>query len=468
MPEFARDSRIDAPAAEVFAWHGRSGAFERLVPPWERIRVLERAGGNADGARLVMEIRKGPARFRWEAIHRDHQEGLQFVDEQVRGPFAEWVHTHRFLPDGTDASTLSDHLTYRLPFGALGGLAGGAMVRDTLDRLFTHRHATTRNDLARHRRFQSWGPQRIAITGASGLIGRSLAAFLTAGGHRVDALVRRAPRPGSTEIRWDPAAGVLDGGALEGVDVVIHLGAESIAGKRWTPAQKDALLRDRARSTDLLSRTLAGLKHPPRAFLSASAVGYYGDRGDETLTEASASGVGELPEICRAWEAATEPARQAGIRVANLRFGVVLAAGGGALAKLLPPFRLGAGGPFGSGRQWMSWIALDDVVGAVHHLLFSELEGPANLVSPQPVTNLELARTLGRVLKRPALLPAPTPALRLMLGREMADELLLGGARVLPCRLESDGFPFLHPDLEGALRSELGLCKPTKETLHRT
>ena len=458
MPEFVHRSRFDLPAETVFAWHARPGAFERLVPPWEQLEIVERKGGIEDGGRLVFTVRRGPLRVRWEAVHRDYEAGRQFRDVQVAGPFAEWSHTHRVLADAAGC-VLEDRVVYRLPGGPLGARLGEGTVRRMLARMFRFRHARTHADLARHARVVGRGPLRVAITGASGLIGRSLAAFLQTGGHRVDRLVRGAVEPGSTDIGWDPSHGAIDVAALEGVDAVVHLAGESVAGGRWTPARKEAIRESRRRGTALLAGALAQLERPPRVLLSASAIGYYGDRGDEVLTEESRAGDGFLAEVCREWEAATSAARSAGVRVVTARFGIVLAAGGGALATMLRPFRLGLGGVVGSGRQYMSWIALDDVVGGLHHLLFAdEVAGPVNATAPVPVTNAAFTRTLGRVLHRPTVVPLPAAGVRTLFG-EMGEALLLASQRVLPARLEAARMRFEHPQLEGALRAELGLAE---------
>ncbi|OGL10944.1 MAG: TIGR01777 family protein [Candidatus Rokubacteria bacterium RIFCSPLOWO2_02_FULL_72_37] len=295
----------------------------------------------------------------------------------------------------------------------------------------------------------------VAVTGASGLVGSALRRALAAQGHDVLPLVRgAAPAPGERVVRWDPAAGTLAAADLEGVDAVVHLAGERIAG-RWTAAKKARIRDSRVRSTALLAGTLARLARPPRVLVSASAVGWYGDRGDEILTEGSPPGTGFLAEVCREWEAATGPAALVGIRVAHLRIGMVLSRRGGGLAALLPAFRLGLGGAVGRGVQWMSWIALDDLVGALVHALGADtLAGPVNAVAPHPVTNREFTRTLGRVLRRPAFLPFPALAARLLLG-EMANALLLASVRALPLRLTASGYAFEHPQLDGALRAEL-------------
>lgn len=296
---------------------------------------------------------------------------------------------------------------------------------------------------------------QVAVSGASGLIGSALTAFLTSNGHRVIRLVRR-PSRGEDEASWDPAAGTVDRTALEDLDAIVNLNGENLAAGRWTAARRRRLVSSRVNGTRLLASVAAELHAPPHTFVSASAIGYYGDTGDASVDEASPVGDGFLAQLCADWEAAADPAREAGIRVVHPRFGVVLAAAGGALAKLLPVFRAGGGGPVGAGSQWMSWIALDDAVRALLYLLAKEsLEGPVNLVAPRPVSNREFARTLGRVVSRPALIPVPATLLRLVYG-QMAEETLLASNHVLPGRLEAQSFTYLYADLEAALRAELG------------
>jgi hypothetical protein len=296
----------------------------------------------------------------------------------------------------------------------------------------------------------------ILVTGSTGLVGSALVRFLTTGGHQATRLVRSKPRPGETEVHWNPEAGSVDAAGLEGLDAVVHLAGENIAGGRWTAEKKARIRNSRVQGTRLLCESLAKLAQPPRVLVCASAIGYYGDRGDEILREESPSGSGFLPDVCRQWEAATEPAAQKGIRVVNLRISIVLSPAGGALAQMLLPFRMGVGGIMGSGKQYWSWIAIDDLVGTILHALTTDaLHGPVNAVTPNPVTNSEFTRILGRVLSRPTLLPMPGFAARLALG-EMADELLLASARVEPARLLATGYAFRYPELEGALRHLLG------------
>ncbi|PTL36379.1 TIGR01777 family protein [Candidatus Methylomirabilis limnetica] len=296
----------------------------------------------------------------------------------------------------------------------------------------------------------------ILVTGSTGFVGSALVPFLAAGGHRVTRLVRATPEHGIAEVQWDPEAGVMDIARLEGLDAVVHLAGENIATGRWT-AEKKAKIRDsRVGGTRLLCDSLAGLKQPPKVMVCASAIGYYGDRGDELLTEESAPGTGFLAGVCCEWEAEAKPAVQKGIRVVHPRFGMVLSGAGGALAKLLPPFRMGLGGVLGTGRQYISWIALDDLLGVIAHALATEaLQGPVNAVTPNPVTNQEFTQTLGRLLSRVTLFSMPAVAARLAFG-EIADEVLLASQRVQPTRLLATGYRFCYPDLEGALRHSLG------------
>jgi uncharacterized protein len=296
----------------------------------------------------------------------------------------------------------------------------------------------------------------VAVSGASGLVGTSLVSSLQAGGHRVLPLVRRAARPGEDALAWDPSSGAIEPAGPAVADAVVHLAGDSIMGLRWTAEKKRRIRESRTTATRLLVQTLTRLPKPPAVLVCASGIGYYGSRGDEVLTEESRPGTGFLADLARDWEAATAAAIAQGIRVVNLRLGVVLSVKGGALAKMLTPFRLGLGGVIGDGAQWMSWIGLDDVTGAIRHALSTDaLRGPVNAVAPAPVTNAEFTRTLGRVLSRPALVPLPAFAARLALG-EMADELLLTSQRVVPARLQASGYAFRYPVLEIALRAALG------------
>lgn len=295
----------------------------------------------------------------------------------------------------------------------------------------------------------------IAVTGSSGLIGTALLAELRRAGHRAIPVVRPDSADASDCIRWDPSRGEIDAASFEGLDAVVHLAGTGIGDRRWTPEQKRRVLESRTVPTTLLAETLAGLVKPPGVLVSGSAIGWYGNRDAEVLTEASPapSEPDFLADVCTQWEAATAPAESAGIRTVHLRTGVVLAAEGGVLKRMLPPFRLGLGGRIGTGRQYLSWIALDDEIGAIlHAITHPEISGPLNATAPTPATNAEFTATLGRVLKRPTKLPTPVAALKLVYGSELVQHLLLEGQRVTPARLEATGYSFARPDLAYALR----------------
>jgi len=301
---------------------------------------------------------------------------------------------------------------------------------------------------------------RVAITGSTGLVGSEVVSVLSAAGHEAVRLVRRAPAPGEKAVRWNPAQGEVDVAGLEGFDAVIHLAGENVGSGRWTAARKTAIRDSRVNGTRLLCDALAGLARPPKTLVCASAIGYYGDRGEELLTEESSPGTGFLAEVSREWEAASGSAARKGIRVVILRIGVVLSSNGGALSRMLPLFRAGLGGVIGGGSQYLSWVALDDLPFIIlHSLQCADLVGPVNAVTPHPVTNREFTRALGNALSRPTPLPVPAFALRLAVGREMADALLLASARVLPRRLETTGYRFRFPELGEALRHLLGKGK---------
>lgn len=294
---------------------------------------------------------------------------------------------------------------------------------------------------------------RIVLSGASGLIGGLLKPQLQSAGHELISLVRHEPR-NDNEVQWDPHSGQVDSSKLKGTDAAIHLSGKNVA-VRWNAERKAELIQSRVESTRLLCKTLAELNPRPKTLIAASAIGFYGNRGDETLNENSPPGEGFFPDLCKEWEAATQPAREAGIRVVNLRIGVVLSILGGALGKMLLPFRLGLGGPIGSGKQYMSWIEASDLIRAIVFALENpDLAGPVNAVAPAPVRQREFAKTLGRILHRPAILPMPATAVRLLFG-EMGQTVLLGGAKVFPKRLREAGYSFQYSQLEDALRAQI-------------
>ena len=457
LQRFERSVHLPVPAATAFAWHERAGALERLTPPWERVELVAREGeGLRPGARVTLRTRIGPVAMDWVAEHRDYVPGRRFSDVALRGPFAHWEHRHEFEDAPGGGCVLRDVVDYALPGGAAGEAVAGGWTRRKLESLFTYRHAVTRDDLVFLREQGAARPLRVLVSGASGLVGRALTPFLQTQGHEVIRLVRRAAR-GAGEIEWNPETGVVALGAAGPVDAVVHLAGAGIADARWTEARRKEIRDSRVRGTRALAEALAALARPPSVVVGASAIGYYGEAGDAWLDETSPAGKGFLADVTREWEAAWSPLEAAGTRRVYLRTGVVLSPAGGALAKMLPPFRLGLGGPVGNGRQWWSWITIDDLVAIAGHALADEtLRGPLNAVAPEPVTSAEFAQTLGRVLSRPAVLPAPAWALRLALGRGLADEALLASQRVRPAALAASGHRFRHEKLEAALRHLLG------------
>ena len=451
---FRRSVRIARPAAEVFAWHERPGAFARLCPPWERVEMTRHVGGIRDGARVSLRTKVGPIWMKWEIEHRDYVAGRQFRDVLLSGPFAKWEHLHRIEPEGDGACVLTDEIHYRLPLGWLGRLGGAAFTRVQLARMFEYRHAVTQADLETS---AGGGPKSVLVSGASGLVGRALQGFLETQGHSVRGLVRRAARK-EGEFQWDPAAGTIDPAALAGVDAVIHLGGENVAGGRWTAARKAAIWSSRVDGTRTLAKGIAArpVGERPEVFVSAAAVGFYGDQGDAVLGESAGLGAGFLAEVCEAWEGELAAVDALGVRTVALRTGVVLSPAGGALAKMLPAFLVGGGGRLGSGRQWMSWITPDDL-GAMYlrAVLDPSWRGAFIAVAPTAVTNAEFTATMARVLRRPAVFPVPAAVLKLIFG-EMAEETLLASTRAVPDRAARAGFVWRQPELETALRHVVG------------
>lgn len=446
---FVAESVIAASAEEVFAYHERDAALRRLTPPFERMEIVGRHGGIRDGARVELRVKLGPIARRWVAEHRGYVPGRQFVDVQREGPFARWEHAHRFEPVEADRCRVVDEIHYALPLGGLGRALGSGAVRRRLEKVFAYRHAVLAHDMRLHRLAER--PLRVAMTGASGFLGRNLRALLESGGHEVVPLVRGQGRRG---IEWDPEEGRIDRAALEGFDVVYHLAGEPIA-QRWTPAAKERIRRSRWEGTHLLATTLAGLARPPAVLVSISGVNYYGV-SDAFVDETSRAGTGFLAEVCVGWEEASSHAMAAGIRVVNPRMGVVLSPEDGALAKMLPAFSLGLGGRIGSGRQGFSWVSIDDAIGALYFCaLRPELSGPVNVTAPDPISSARFVETLGEVLGRPVAMPLPAVAVRTALG-EMGEETLLGGVRAVPRRLEEAGYPFAQARIEDALRHLLG------------
>jgi len=450
---FVREGEYPYSAATVFDWYSRPGAFERLNAPWRPVSIVHSSGGIEDGSEVLIKVPViGPFSIPWRLRHRDFVAGVQFVDEQVTGPFKSWRHIHKVIAINERSCRFRDEITFELP--PLFSLGKGFLLRD-LDRLFRYRHNVLGADLALHSRWAEQPRKSILVSGSSGFVGSALTTFLTTAGDTVIRLVRRAPKS-PQERYWDPQQRLLDPSVFDGIDVVIHLGGEDISRGRWTAEKKSRIRESRVLSTTLLSQTIAKLTKPPGVVIMASAVGYYGDTGNKVVDESSTRGKGFLSDTSEAWEGASQVLLDAPLRLVNLRIGTVLSPRGGALKKMIPPFLAFVGGPLGSGAQYMSWIALQDLLGIFEHAIYSStLRGPVNAVSPRAVTNSEFTKALARALHRPALLRAPAAALRAILG-EMADALLLASSRVMPLQLIKDGYQFLYPELDAALRGELG------------
>jgi uncharacterized protein (TIGR01777 family) len=445
-------SVVDAPIAEVFAWHARPGAFARLSPPWQPMRLVTEVASLKDG-RATLAL---PGGLRWVAVHQPdgYDPPRRFVDA-IGGDglpalparmAVRWRHTHDFEDVGDGRTRVIDRVDTAVP---------GSLLRP----MFTYRHRQLADDLAAHRLAAENGlaPVTVAITGASGLVGSALTAFLSTGGHRVVRLVRAAAR-GDDEREWNPDD--PDPGLFEGVDAVIHLAGASIAG-RFTEKHREAIRDSRIGPTRRLAEALGRAAQRPAVFISASAIGFYGyDRGDDVLTEDSDRGDGFLADVVADWEAATAPAGQAGVRVVQVRTGIVQSPRGGTLKLMRPLFSAGLGGRLGDGRQWLSWIGIDDLVDMYHRALWDEaLSGPVNAVAPQPVRNSEYTATLAHVVHRPAVLPVPSLGPRLLLGAQGARELACASQRVAPQKLSAVGHRFRQPDLDQALRHLLGRAR---------
>lgn len=442
-------SIIDAPQDAVFNWHSRPGAFTRLSPPWQPMKLVSEAGSLRDGrAELVL-----PGGLRWIAQHQAdaYDPPRRFVDQIASGGPASlpaalavrWKHIHEF--DAIDAARtrMTDRVETPVP---------GRFLRP----MFAYRHRQLADDLAAHQQARARGlaPLTIAVTGASGLVGSALTAFLSTGGHRVIRLVRHATTE-PHERQWNPED--PDPELLIGVDAVIHLAGASIAG-RFTEGHRRAIRDSRIEPTRRLAELIADTDPGPQVVVGASAVGFYGyDRGDEVLTESSERGDGFLADVVTDWEDALAPAEQSGTRAVHIRTGIVQSPSGGTLRLLRPLFAAGLGGRIGDGQQWLPWIGIDDLVDIYYRALWdTQLSGPVNAVAPEPVRNADYTETLGRVLHRPTILPVPTMGPRLLLGDQGARELACASQRAVPAVLAAADHRFRHPQLDQALRHVLG------------
>ncbi len=434
------------PASALFAWHMQPSAFLRQLPPWQRLTI--RSSGNpADiGSRVKIELRPylWPFSIRWILEITECKIGEYFIDQQVRGPFRFWRHIHRTLSEG-EQSVLSDEIEWST-FNIARSRA-----RAEIEKVFHWRHERLHADLYAYSNEKGSTKMRILVTGSSGLIGKNLVSFLRAGGHEVLRLVRKPTREKDALV-WNPEKGAFTLEDFEDFTAVIHLAGDNLNSQRWTSKHKKKIFQSRCRDTWLLAHALSRLKNPPQVFISSSAIGYYGDRGNQTLTEESEAGRGFLADLCQQWEKASAILQTRGTRIVHTRLGMVLSPEGGALKKLLPFYRWGLGAVLGKGEQWVSWIAADDVVYALHHILLTpELQGPVNLTAPQNLTNRDFSKSLALACKSQLFLRLPAPFVRIFFG-EIADALLLSSERVFPQKLTNSGFLFTCPKIDLALK----------------
>jgi len=460
MPIYEHTATFPYPREVVWNWHARPGAVRRIMPDWEGIRPVE-VGGIKDGAVTSFRMSIGILPQRWVAKHHSYIEGEQFCDDMIKGPFGRWNHVHKFIENNEIEMQIHDRIDWKLPFHFFTRIGAPIMVMPRVRQMFKHRSRRILADLKRQQMFKDAPRKRILISGSTGLIGTQLGAFLETDGHDVHRLIRPSTRLHADQdltkvVKWDDRTGDIIEGSLENFDVIIHLAGAGIGDKRWSKKRKKLIAESREIPTRNLANALANLASPPSLFMCASAVGYYDNRGDEELDENSSSGDGFLAEICRQWEDAAQPAIDAGIRTIHMRTGIVTTAAGGMLQQILLPAKLGAMGPIGGGRQWQSWISLDDQIYAMHYLMNHETaNGVFNLTAPNPVTQKQFAKALGKVLRRPAFAPAPGFVMKILFG-EMGKSLILDGQKVLPRRLQELGYTFEHEMLEPALRDALG------------
>jgi len=455
MKTFIKQSRIPESAAKVFAWHARSGALQRLTPPWERIKIIDQSGGIEPGAQNIFKIYQGPIPIVWHAEHREYKENRLFQDVQLKGPFSFWKHTHHFIPDGDHACLMEDHIEYQLPGDPIGPFLGDRFVRSKLNKMFDYRHRIVLQDMKTLA--QKPKDMKIIISGASGVIGSALIPFLTTQGHSVVQLVRKHAKQSNQTAYWDPQKNEIDSHCVENSDAVIHLAGENIGEGRWTNKKKQSIVQSRTKGTQLIADTIAKCPSSkrPDILISASAIGYYGNRGDQIITESDTPGDMFISYVCKEWENAAKKILDSGVRVVFLRIGVVLTPSGGALAKLYLPFKSGMGCIMGSGNQYMSWIALDDVLGVISHALYNnKLKGPVNVTSPEPLPHGTFMKTLAQAMHRPVMLKIPSWVIKGMFG-QMGQEVLLSGVRVYPEQLIQTNYSFQFPKLEQALHHML-------------
>jgi hypothetical protein len=446
-------STVPVSSKKLYEWHENKGAFSRLQPPWEKIEILQFPERLENEAVAKFKIHNGPISLIWEALHFEVKRYESFSDRQIKGPFKEWEHLHAFEKIDVEEARLSDQIQYKLPGGFLGEAVAGRFVENKIRQMFAFRHRIMCDDFNRYGKTDKKINKTVLITGRSGLIGKSLSVLLTTLGYEVRGLSRNPKE--SNDYFWNPASGEMDINALVGVDAVVHLAGENIAGGLWTARRKESILKSRVDGTRLLVEKMSEVENPPSVFICASGINFYGS-GHADKDESSPKGNGFLSDVCEAWEAEANKIEQLNVRLTIIRTGIVLSPQGGALSKMLLPFKLGLGGRVGSGKQRMAWIGLEDLldvyVHAINNVTFS---GVVNAVVPEAIEQRTFAKTLGKVLKRPTIAPLPASAVKSILGK-MGEETLLIDLPVHSAKLKELKFHFRHPVLEDYLRFTLG------------
>ncbi|MCP3871775.1 MAG: TIGR01777 family protein [Desulfobacteraceae bacterium] len=451
---YIKKTKINVAVEKLFSWHARNGAISRLTPPWAPLKMIWRKGeGIKKGVKVRFQIRVFNIPMIWEAEHIDYNENKEFKDIQIKGPFSKWEHTHRFLKDGEQSSIMEDTVEFKLPFGFLSRPFYG-FAKKEFDRMFSYRHKVLKYDLEHHA--NNGKKKRILISGSSGTIGSILVPFLKTCGHEVIRLVRKKTDLLKDELFWDPYSGELDLEKAGPIDAVINLNGIDISRGRWTEPQKKRIIDSRILPTQLLVKKMKSIDHKPEVFISSSAIGFYGERENSKLSETTGMGNRFISKVCKQWEDASMDAQTAGIRTVQLRTGIVLTPSGGALARMEPAFKIGCGVKLSHGRQYMSWISMEDVLSGILFVLNNNtLSGPVNMTAPNPVTNIEFSNTLASVFSKKVRFMMPKLFVRLLWG-QMGEETLLASARVLPEKLLKNGFKFQHETLFLALKHMIG------------
>lgn len=444
-------TKLDFPAEEVFAWHLNPGAIYRMIPPWEKVEVLSDVKSPEEvNSVLTLRSKMGPFSILWKIKHAQFQEGESFTDIQIKGPFKIWKHVHKVYPKDDATCEWEDEIHFASPLAFLH-----SWIERKIKKTLKWRHQRLRNELMMKRRYKTKS-MRVLVSGTSGLVGQEVTTFLKSQGHEVVPLLRKGKSEKKEKgIYWNPKKGVFKKKDFEGFDAVIHLAGKNIA-HLWTKKHKRAIFTSRCRDSWLLSQILLRVNSPPQVLICASAAGFYGDRGNDVLTEDSPKGKGFLADVCEKWEEATKGIEKRKTRGIHTRFGIILSSKGGMLGRILPLFRMGLGAVVGSGKQYVSWISLDDVVYGIYHAVITkDLEGPVNFTAPSPETNRSFSKKIAHFLHRPLFLRIPASFLKLTLG-QMAEEMLLPSVRAVPDKLKGSGYEFVHPTLEDSLQWELG------------